>query len=242
MKNKVDIYLCDDDPVFINIIETKLKEILISERKQYEIKTFDDGKALIAAFEHCYADAVFLDIDMPFITGFEAAKALQKINPFVNIVFITSHEDKVFQSYEFHPFWFVRKSHLEDLSIVLSGLLTKIESDGEIGEKIFKLIAENSTVEININETMYIQSYKHYIIIKNSNGTERQVRCRISDAEQQLLPFYFIRIQNSVIVNCRFITKVTSKLVVLQNELEFSVSREKSSYVKIQYQKYIRSI
>ncbi|MGN1202906.1 MAG: LytR/AlgR family response regulator transcription factor [Eubacterium sp.] len=241
MKNKINIYICDDSHSFIDIIESKLKSILLSNQRPYEITTFSAGRALIEVFAHCTADVVFLDIDMPSMTGFEAAAELQKIKSNVNIVFITSHEDKVFQSYEFHPFWFVRKSHLEDLYIVLSGLLTKIDSEREEEQRIFKLITENKMIEIDINEVIYIQAYKHYIIIKNSTDTEIQARCKISDAEQQLFPFYFVRIQNSVIINCRFISKLTSRTVVLLNKEEFNISRDKIDYVKAEYQKFIRS-
>lgn len=242
MKSKVDIYLCDDSFDFIDIIESKLREILQKNERMYSITAFSTGENLIKAFANCYADVVFLDIDMPNMTGFEAAEALQNINPAVNIVFITSHEDKVFQSYEFHPFWFVRKSHLEDLNIVLSKLLSKIDSENKEKQTIFKLIAENKTVEIDMTKTLYIQAYKHYIIIKNLDNSEIQIRCKISDAEQQLTPFHFIRIQNSVILNCRFIEKLTSKTALLHNNETFNISRERSNDIKVKYQKFVRSI
>lgn len=241
MKNNVIIYLCDDNLDFIDIITDKLKSIGISVQRQCEIKPFSDIRKMIELFEHYAADVVFLDIDMPYMTGFEAAKRLQKIKENVNIIFVTSHEDKVFQSYEYHPFWFVRKSHLEDLQIVLSRLFTKIDSEYEDKQPMFKLIAENRTIEIDIKNVIYIQAYKHYIIIKNSNSNEIQIRCKISDAQQQLAQFHFVRIQNSIIVNCRFISQVTRKTVILQNAEEFNISRDKIDYVKKEYQKFMRS-
>lgn len=241
MKNDIAVFLCDDDHVFVDIIQAKIKDILVLKQRSYKIYDFFAGEALIKAFSQLEPDVIFLDIDMPDITGFEAAERLQKIKPSVNIVFITSHEDKVFQSYEFHPFWFVRKSHLEDLIIVLDKLISKIDAERAAEKQFTKLISENKTIEIDIKETIYIQAYKHYIIIKNLDGSEKQIRCKISDAEQQLSAYDFIRIQNSVIVNCRFITKVTSKNVVLQDKDEFNVSRDRSEYVKVAYQRFMRS-
>lgn len=241
MKNDVVIFLCDDNHVFIDIIQTKIKDILTSKQRSYKIYDFSTGETLIKAFSHSEPDVIFLDIDMPHMTGFEAAERLQKIKPSVNIVFITSHEDKVFQSYEFHPFWFVRKSHLEDLVIVLDKLISKIDAENAMEQKFTKLISENKTIEIDITKVIYIQAYKHYIIIKHLDGSEKQIRCKISDAERQLLAYDFIRIQNSIIVNCRFITKVTSKMIVLQDKDEFSVSRDRSEHVKATYQKFMRS-
>lgn len=241
MKNDVVIFLCDDNHVFVDIIQTKIKDILVSKQRSYKIYDFSAGEALIEAFSRYEPDVIFLDIDMPHMTGFEAAERLQKMKPSVNIVFITSHEDKVFQSYEFHPFWFVRKSHLDDLMIVLDRLISKIDAESAAEQQFTKLISENKTIEIDIKETIYIQAYKHYIIIKNLDGSEKQTRCKISDAERQLSEYDFIRIQNSVIVNCRFITKVTSKTIVLQDKDEFNVSRDRSEYVKAAYQRFVRS-
>lgn len=242
MKNDVVIFLCDDDCIFADIIQSKIKDILASRRCPHKIYNFSEGEALIEAFSHSEPDVIFLDIDMPHMTGFEAAERLQEMKPSVKIVFITSHEDKVFQSYEFHPFWFVRKSHLEDLIIVLDRLISKIDAENVEKQEFMKLISDNNTVEVNIKEVMYVQAYKHYIIIKSLDGSEEHTRCKISDAERQLSAYGFIRIQNSVIVNCRFITKVTSKTVVLRDKDEFSVSRDRSKYVRDAYQRFVRCI
>ena len=241
MKDKVNIYLCDDNQDFINNAKQILQSILERNKRSYEITTFCNGTDLIEQFNKNIADVIFLDIDMPILTGFEVADELQKIKKDIIIIFITSHEDKVYQSWEFQPFWFVRKSHLEDLNIVFSKLLIKIDSQREKERCLFNLIAENKIIEININTVKYIEAYNHYIIIKDLNNKELQVRCRISDAEQQLSYLYFVRIQNSVIVNCRFISKVTSRAVILHNNEKINISRDKVDYVKNEFQKFMRS-
>ena len=55
---------------------------------------------------------------MPELDGFEVAEKLQSSKKNALIIFITSHEDKVYQSWKYQPFWFVRKSHMEDLNVV----------------------------------------------------------------------------------------------------------------------------
>lgn len=240
MKDKIEIYICDDNPNFIDEI-TQITQSLVGKNRTLTIKTFNDGRKLIVQWNKKFADVVFLDIDMPSITGFEVAEELQKSKRDAIIIFITSHEDKVYQSWEFQPFWFVRKSHLNDLDKVFPRLLLKIDSENEKEKHSFNLVAETKVVALDINSVKYIQALKHYILIKYINGEQVKIRCKISDAEEQLKPLYFIRIQTSALVNCRFIAKITSRDVILTDGESLHVNREKLDNVKDEFQKFIRS-
>lgn len=240
MKDEIKIYICDDDKTFVDEIVCRLN-LLFDRHRTYDVQTFNDGKALITQWNKEFADVVFLDIDMPSITGFEVCEELQKSKRDAVIIFVTSHEDKVYQSWEFQPFWFVRKSNLSDLNKVFPKLLVKIDSEHEKEKHIFNLIAETKTVQLDINAVKYIQAFKHYILIKCINGEHTKIRCKISDAEKQLQDLYFVRIQNSVVVNCRFISKITSRDVILTDGESIHINREKIDFVKDEFQRFIRS-
>ena len=240
MKDKIEIYICDDNQNFIEEISQRT-QALVGKNRTLIMKTFNDGRELIAQWNEKFADVVFLDIDMPSITGFEVAEELQKSKRDAIIIFITSHEDKVYQSWDFQPFWFVRKSHLNDLDKVFPRLLLKIDSENEKEKHIFNLVAETKVVDLDINSVKYIQALKHYVLIKYINGEQIKVRCKISDAEQQLQQLYFIRIQTSALVNIRFIAKITSRDVILTDGESLHVNRERLESVRDEFQKFIRS-
>ena len=235
---KISIYLCDDNQIFIEKIENAIQHIL-SDKCLYELKSFDNGIALIDVWNEKEADVVFLDIDMPDMTGFDVAEKLQEMNKNVIIIFITSYEDKVYQSWDFQPFWFVRKSHLEDLEKVFLKLISKI--DEEKRETSFQLIVADKATEININEIEYIYAEKHYVVFKNVVGEDIKIRCKISDIEEQLYNVHFIRIQKGVIVNCRCISKITSRDVILDNGDKIHISRDRLENARNAFQEFIRS-
>ena len=239
MKNELSIYLCDDNPIFTEEISENIARILNNKRK-YDLTLFDNGRDLINKWNQYFSDVVFLDIDMPDLEGFEVAEKLQKSKKNALIIFVTSHEDKVYQSWKYQPFWFVRKSHIEDLDVVLPRLLSKIDAEYEKERNIFNLQGENCVVELDINSLMYIESFKHNIIIYNKDD-KQQVRCKISEAENQLLPLNIIRVQNGVLVNCRFISKVTSRDVILTNGYSIHLSRDRINFVKGEFQRFLRS-
>lgn len=239
MKDNLKFYICDDENKYVNIIKSKLYEHLGGERR-YETVVFDSGEELLENFRRQPVDAVFLDIDMPKMNGFETASLLQEIEKDILIVFVTSHEDKVYQSYEYHPFWFVRKSHMHDFEIVLKNLIAKIDIEEEKRYFIYEFKAENRAIELDINTLMYITAYKNNLIIKDKNAGEIKIRCKIAEAEKQLYPLNIIRIQKGVMVNCRYIASVTSREVVLTNGETFNLSRSKVDFVKEEYQNFVR--
>lgn len=239
MKNRMIIYLCDDNQSFVDDIANRVNMILSKDR-EFEIVKFTNGRSLISQWNKEFADVVFLDIDMPELDGFEVAEKLQSSKKNALIIFITSHEDKVYQSWKYQPFWFVRKSHMEDLNVVFPRLLAKIDAEYEKENNFFNLHGENSVVELDINSLMYIESYRHNIIIHYKNNNQ-EVRCKISNAEEQLLGKNIIRVQKGFLVNCRFISKITSRDVILTNGYSIHLSRDRLSFVKDEFQRFLRS-
>ena len=53
--------------------------------------------------DHNAADLALLDIDMPGMNGLELARRIQRINPYIAILFITSFSQYALEAYEVHP-------------------------------------------------------------------------------------------------------------------------------------------
>lgn len=237
----MNFVICDDNANMIGILRDRVLSVMEDKGLECNIRELYDGEAVVEYCTENKVDAVLVDVDIPKMNGFKAVDELQKSNHNTLIVFVTSHEDKVYQSWEFQPFWFVRKSHLEDLDIVLPRLIQKIDSEREKKHFVIDFITENNVISLDVNNTKYIQAYKHYVIVKCEKGEDIQLRCKISDAEKQLSPLYFVRIQSGAIVNCRFIEKITSRDVILYNGEKIHISRDKIDHTKKIFQEFIRS-
>ena len=239
MKNNLKFYICDDDNNFANSAKREI-DLYMNDVRNCETIVFNSGTALLRQFDKQCADVILLDIDMPEMSGFEVASLLQKRKENILILFVTGHEDKVYQSYDYHPFWFIRKSHMQDLQVIIPKLLRRIDADDERKRLTFNLKTENCVVEIDINTVIYIEAYKNDIIIQDKVSGEKQVRCKMTDAEKQLYPLNIIRIQNGVLVNCRYISKITSREVILTDGTHLGLSRSKIDFVREEYQNFIR--
>ena len=240
MKELIKIYICDDDVDFTKEI-AQIIRALLNDKRECEILTFPSGNALLMQCNKERADVVFLDIEMPDLNGFETAKKLRDIKRETLIVFITCHEDRVYQSWEYQPFWFVRKRFISDLEIVMTRLLEKIDAEYEKNNGYFLLNTEKCAVELDINKVVTIESCRHDIIIKDKNGEKQQYRCKISDAAEQTHDLYVVRVQNGVLVNCRFISKITSREVIMTTGETIGLSRNRMDSVREAFHEFLRS-
>lgn len=102
------IYICDDEPKILSDISAKIRSLLT----EADISEFTGGNALLEAICENSCDILLLDIDMPEISGLDIASRLTDPANKPLLVFVTSHDELVYDSLQFHPFGFVRKSYM----------------------------------------------------------------------------------------------------------------------------------
>lgn len=116
------IAVCDDNAVFLQFFKSMLANELESRSVKAEIETFTKAES----FFYCHGKkpfaAIFLDLDMPEMTGFEVARQLgQNGNCFV--IFVTSHQELVYDSFNFRPLNFICKDPDADVMKAVWSLL-----------------------------------------------------------------------------------------------------------------------
>ena len=127
----------------------------------------------------------FIDIDMPEVNGFEAASYLKKWNRECCIVFVSNKDDLVFQSLVYHPFFFIRKAHLdEELEPQLTGTDRK-----KAGRKFpkMKLQTGRQSVKLALRDIWFVESEKNYLLFYREKDTRDEairVRMKMSEVEK----------------------------------------------------------
>ena len=99
------IALCDDNYIQVKFIEDYLRA------KKMDVDYYDSGEALVRAYRDGGQryDAVFLDIEMQPVGGYETARTIFAIDDSVLIVFVTSHHEHVEKWFKFGGVWFLHK-------------------------------------------------------------------------------------------------------------------------------------
>lgn len=99
------VLLVDDEKLQLLRLEECVKEVL----KDAEILSYTNPKLAIEENKDQHIDIAFLDIEMPVINGLMLAKQLKRINPTINIVFVTAYNHYALDAYQIHASGYVTK-------------------------------------------------------------------------------------------------------------------------------------
>lgn len=231
------IAICDDDADFADNLRALMEKELAALHVTPVISVYNDGKIFIADRPEC--DAVFLDIDMPAVNGFDIAEQINRMGETL-IVFVTMHDELVYSSIKFQPFRFIRKSHLAgELPEVLSAL-NKTMYKRNAGRK-FEFQTKAGTVFLDVSSIEYIEIYGHWLHVCVDGGEDLECYGSLSEFEKELAPFDFIRTHKSYLVNCKYIYAIEKGHIVLDDKTEILLSRYRAGEVRDKFRSYIRS-
>lgn len=112
MRQYLEIYLLDDDPVFLAAIQTALEDQLARQPYSYRLHAFSSGEKLLAAAEQNRVDLLISDIDLGEepISGLSVAQHIRRDYPDCGIIYLTSYLEYATEIYETQPLYFILKS------------------------------------------------------------------------------------------------------------------------------------
>lgn len=120
----MNILLCDDENLQLLRLENTVKKILVNDT----IYSYTNPKLAYDEMKDIKIDIAFLDIEMPIINGVGLAKKLKKINPQINIIFVTAYDNYALEAYNMHASGYVMKPvNEEKIKEELEGLRYPIE-------------------------------------------------------------------------------------------------------------------
>ena len=99
----MNIAICDDDSKITDRLKGDIATFFICLNEDVEVSVFANGMELLYTIkkEENY-DLILLDVDMPCMSGLEAAKQIRKNDEDVIIIFMSSYENYVFDSFEYN--------------------------------------------------------------------------------------------------------------------------------------------
>lgn len=236
------IAVCDDNPQFAHQLTTKLRRLCalqLPDRIDCRITpTFGSGEDVLHYAQEHPIKILFLDIDMPQMNGFCLAAELKKVSPDTIIIFVSAYEDFVYSSFEYAPFRFLRKSHLEEeLPITFEKVIEKCIFDNET------MIFETTEGEIilKLQDIMYFEGEKNYYTIKMFS--EKTYRCRgtMSSVEERISKYDFFRVHSAFIVNEEHIQSIHNEgYLKMKNGVVINISRRKMQTFRESYMQFTR--
>lgn len=219
MKNDKDI-LClivDDESIAREVIASHLSKIPY-------IKIAGSCKNAIEAFNILRTtkiDLIFLDINMPEISGISFAKS---INKEVKIIFTTAYRDYAVEGFELQAVDYLLKPiSFERLLKAINTYFNVYfkEETAEISDSTsndFMFVrSDRRMIKIDFQSIIYVESYSDYIKIHMPSETI-VTRETISAIEAKLPKDNFLRIHRSYIISLSHILSFTNEEITINNK------------------------
>lgn len=153
--------IVDDRQLIVNSVIRLLQRIVPGE----EHNGFTDPEEALEFAEENTVDIAFLDVEMPMMNGLELAKELIKLNPVVNIIFITGHTEYAMSAHELYATAYIIKPVTEEaLRNALSHLRFRVPMNEEKKIKAqcfgaFEVFFEDKPIKFARNKTKELFAY-----------------------------------------------------------------------------------
>lgn len=205
------IAICDDMAVFRERIRKEIR----AYNAEFEVKEYTDGSKLLLETESF--DLIFLDIEMPGTDGMTTAKTLRERGEDVKIVFVTSHDELVYGTFEVAPFGFFRKS--QDLEKV-GEVLKRAESQMR-GQETVLISVGDKQVCVKIKDIVYVEAYGDGVYLYDKKGTAYdERRGTIKKWNEKLKGKEFVQIHRAYLISLLYIENYNDDGVKLKGVAE----------------------
>lgn len=209
---KVQCIIIDDEPLAVELIQAHIAKFPNLE----VVATCHNAMEGFEVLKSKQIDLIFLDIQMPLLTGIDFLKSLSNAP---KIIFTTAFREYALESYELEVVDYLLKPISFDRFFKAVNKYFKIK-ESENSNLISKSIDEQNLGFINVNvnkkhykvlfsDILYAQSLKDYVQIHTIEMT-LVTKDKINDFEQKL-PKHFLRTHRSYIVNLDKITAFTTQ-------------------------------
>ena len=173
-------------------------------------------------------DILFLDIQMPGMTGMQLAHEIRQMDPRVMIIFVTSLSQFAIEGYSVEAVDYLLKPlRAGEFRIKMKRAFAKLP---EGNEDVMRFSSYGGIYVVPVNDILYCETSGHTVIYHTANGDYRK-REPMKDTEKALANHSFIRINSCYLVAQKEIVGMEEHFVVLRNGERLLVSRPRLSSV-----------
>ena len=237
----IRIAVCDDNPAFAAALAKELSMLCIKTLPENlecrVLPPFYSASSVLACKDGGF-DAIFLDIDMPEMSGFELAERIAENDPETLIVFVSAYDNFVYSSFAYSPFRFLRKSHLaEELPDAFEKVIERITQKTQV----LSFQTTDGPATLRISDIVCFECDKNYYTAHTRSGSQYKCRGTITSLETVCTDSRFMRIHSSFIINLEHVSRVIDgSRAIMSNGFDIGISQRRRKEFKDAYMKMLR--
>lgn len=218
-----NIFIVEDEPLAAEKLHLFLKRM----DKIGSIRIFHDGIAALCAWEEEKPDILFLDIEMPGISGIEFMEKVGNTAP-SQIIITSAYEKYALPSFNFNvadyllkPYTFPRLKQAFDKACENIRLRALDERDKR---QNITVRTEGRTEIISPADILVIEAVKDYVRII-ATDKKMMIHTTLTSFETMLPKENFIRVHRSFIINRNHVTGYDKNSTVLDNRITIAIGK-----------------
>src|SRR5688500_17379813 len=233
---KYNCLVVDDEPIARKIVCNYIEQIPLLQLAAECINAFT---AIDHLRTHSDVDIIFLDINMPNLSGLQLLKIAQPLQP---IIFTTAHADYAVESYELNavdyllkPFSFERftKAVYKAVDLLTHPNKNNYAIPGEKKDAFF-IKSDGKNYPVFLDDILYCEARKNYTMVVLKNNKKLMPLIPLSKFETLLMEAggEFIQVHRSFLISRKHISAITANNVII-NKIEIPIGIQfKENFLK----------
>ena len=218
---RYQVAILEDDSKHAETLSKYLSRFASENSFDVDITHFFSAVEAIETFKGQY-DLLFLDIQMPGMSGMDFAKEIRQKDPFVMIIFVTSLSQFALEGYEVQATDYLLKPlSYPEFSIKMKRAFHKLP---EKEESVIRFNGQNGIFVIPVRDVLYCETEGHSVIYHTASEDYRK-RQPMRETERELQEFSFLRINSCYLVATKEIVGMENHFLILRNGERLLVSR-----------------
>ncbi len=229
----LNIAIIEDDGSFSAQLGGFLERYGTKKGLRFHVERFSNAVLFLEGGCSGY-DLVFLDINMPYLNGMDAAGHLRQQDAYVTIVFITSLAQYALDGYSVGAADFILKPlSYDEFFLKFTRILRHLKPRPEAS---IAVQTQGCLTRVNLSEVRYIESQKHNAVYHLGHESVSR-RASLSAIEREL-GRDFARCNNCYIVNLNYIQSIKGHSVFVDGT-ELSISQPRRRAFVQRYEEFM---
>lgn len=240
------VAIIDDELHCIESLEITLLNLFPNINIVYKSSKVEES---ISEFKELDIDLLFLDIEMPGMSGFQFLENF--VDRDFDVIFTTAYSEYAIEAFKAHAISYLLKP-IDETDLLeavgdwkntrdsqeandqdISELISHLKRDGLLTSKISVPISGGYQF-VEVENIIYCESESNYTNMFFQDGNSLLISKTLKTLEKLLAPFYFIRVHKSFLINPNYLiqySRTGGGYVIMKNQKKIPVSKDKREVI-----------
>lgn len=228
----MNIIILDDDILFLNTFKNKIQHFA---KKIFNDVTIDISTNTSILQNKTYS-IYFLDIDLINENGIAVATNIKRLNASAIIIFTTARNDLIYNVITVQPFYFIRKSELDN-DLATAFILLK---DYFIDKPFFSFKYESEQIKLYIEDIIFFETNDHLTTIF-TNSKQYHLYTPLKKLMNLLNSPNIIQANRNQCINVAHVIQEKGNYLILDNSYKIKIGKKYKDNLKYTLNNYLMS-